>query len=249
MQMRAVLSVLALSASAMAQHGSNPAVRVDQASGGAKLFRAQCASCHGLDGSGTGAGPALNTGVFRRGSSDEAIVGTISKGVAGTSMPAFSYDAGQMWQLVAHIRSLNIVRAATDVAGDAKAGNALFRTNCGGCHTPAGAFTAPDLTAVAARLTVAQIRQSIVDPNAAVAPEFWTVAARTSSGQVIRGVRLNEDTSSIQLRDEKGKLGSVLKANLAGFDIVRTSTMPSFKGKLTDAQINDVIAYLVRGDQ
>jgi putative heme-binding domain-containing protein len=249
MRMPVVLCFFVFAAILGAQHGSSPGVRVDQSSEGAKLFRAQCAGCHALDGSGTGAGPSLNSGVFRRGGSDDAIVATISKGSAGTSMPAFSFDAGQMWQLVAHIRSLAIVRAASDTPGDVKAGEALFREHCAGCHTPAGAFTAPDLTRSAARLTLAQLRQSIEDPNATVPFEYWSVSGRTKSGQAIEGIRLNEDTSSIQMRDRRGKLSSVLKADLANFEIIRTSPMPRFKEKLSGAQIDDILAYLVKGVQ
>jgi putative heme-binding domain-containing protein len=223
-------------------------VRVDESAPGAKIFRAQCAGCHGLDGSGSGAGPSLNSGTFRHGSSDDAIVATISKGVRGTSMPAFSFDAFQMPQLLAHIRSLGIVRAAGDVSGDGKAGEPLFRANCAGCHTTAGAFTAPDLSKVAARLTSAQLRQSIEDPHAAVSPEYWSVSGRTKSGQALNAIRLNEDTSSIQLRDRRtGKLFSVLKKDVAEYEIVRTSPMPGFKGKLTEGQIGDIVAYLVKG--
>lgn len=249
MRTRALLGLLMLSATAAAQHGSNAAVRLDQTSEGAKMFRAQCAGCHGLDGAGTGAGPNLNMSNFRRGSSDEAIVTTISKGVPGSSMPAFSFDAGQMWQLVAYVRSLGIARAATDAPGDTKAGATLFRAQCAGCHTAAGAFTGPDLTRSAARLTVSQLRQSIEDPHISVAPEYWSVSGRTKTGQAIAGIRLNEDTSSIQLRGRDGRLFSTLKKDLASFDIVRTSPMPAFKGRLSDAQIGDIVAFLVKGDQ
>ena len=247
MCLRAVIAYLALCVTLPAQHGSSPAVALDQTSDGAKLFRAQCAGCHGIDGSGTGAGPSLNTGNFRRGKTDEAIVATVSKGVPGTTMPAFSYDANQMWKLVTYVRSLGLVRESADVLGDGKAGEAIFRASGAGCHTTAGAYTAPDLHQVALRLTAAQIRESIISPDAAVPPHYWSVSARTTGGQSLNGIRLNEDTSSIQLRTRDGKLTSVLKKDLASFDIVRTSPMPSFKGKLTDAQLGDVIAYLIKG--
>src|SRR6187551_1394075 len=97
---RTAFGFLVFPAFLLAQHGSSPGVRVDESSLGAKIFRAQCAGCHGLDGSGAGAGPSLNSGTFRHGSSDDAIVGTISKGVRGTAMPAFSFDAMQMPQIL-----------------------------------------------------------------------------------------------------------------------------------------------------
>ena len=58
-------------------------------------------------------------------------------------------------------------------------------------------------------------------------------------------MRLNEDTFSIQIRDDEGRLQSLLKRDLKDVELIRRSPMPSFKGKLSDAQIDDVIAWLV----
>lgn len=247
MCLRTVTVYLAICLGLAAQHGSSPSVVIDTTSEGAKLFRGQCAGCHGIDGSGAGAGPALNTGSFRHGSTDEAIVATISKGVPGTTMPAFSYDASQMWKLVTHLRSLRLFRASAEISGDGKAGESIFRSSCAGCHTPSGSYIGPDLDQVSGRLAASQIREAVVNPNAAVASHYWSVIARTNSGQSLSGIRLNEDTSSIQLRTRDGKLASVLKKDLASFEIIRTSPMPSFEGKLTETQLSDVIAYLVKG--
>ena len=52
----------------------------------------------------------------------------------------------------------------------------------------------------------------------------------TTGGQKIRGVRLNEDTHSIQLRDDKGQLRSVLKRDIAEMELIRKSPMPNFSG-------------------
>lgn len=246
MHARLLLGLMLAADIAAAQHGSRP-LRVDETSFGAKLFRSQCAGCHGPDGSGTGAGPSLNTGLFRRGSSDDALVATISKGIPGTTMPAFNYDAAHMWQLVAHIRALAIVRAAGNVTGNVETGRKLFTANCAGCHTPSGAYTGPDLAETVFRLSVDDLRKSILEPDASVSSEYWSVSARTASGKVIEGVRLNEDTSSIQLRARGGKLTSVLKKDLAGFEVIRRSPMPSFAGKLSAAQIDHIIAYLIKG--
>jgi mono/diheme cytochrome c family protein len=65
-----------------------------------------------------------------------------------------------------------------------------------------------------------------------------------ATGQTVRGIRLNEDTYSLQVRDETGRLVSLLKRNLKSVALDRRSPMPSFAGKLSDAQIDDVIAWL-----
>lgn len=105
----------------LAQRGSttavNPYTRREHEQAGAMLFRSQCAGCHGPDGTGTGAGPTL-TGAFRHGDSDEAIFRTISKGLPGTSMPAFSFSGLQIWELVTHVRALGIAHGATQTRGD-----------------------------------------------------------------------------------------------------------------------------------
>src|SRR5437773_12489766 len=110
----------------LAQHGStsvvNPYTSPEHAQSGATLFRSQCAGCHGLDGAGTGAAPSLISGAFQRGGSDEELFRTISKGVAGTAMPAFAFSGLQVWQVVTHLRAIGIVQGAAQTKGDAAAG-------------------------------------------------------------------------------------------------------------------------------
>jgi len=82
-----------------------------------------------------------------------------------------------------------------------------------------------------------------LDPNAEVSADYWTLRARTKAGQPISGIRLNEDTHSYQFRDKTG-LHSVFKKDLAEHEIVKTSPMPSYQGKLSDRDFEDLIAYL-----
>jgi cytochrome c oxidase cbb3-type subunit 3 len=233
-----------------AQHGSttaiNPNTKPEDALAGAKLFGAQCAGCHGPEGAGTGAGPSLTSGRFRRGGSDEALFQSISKGVPGTSMPAFAFTGLQIWQLVTHVRTMNIARGAAHGKGDAKSGSMVFQEKCSGCHVVAGqgGFQGPDLTFVGSRRTFNELQKALSEPDSEVASDYWTLTIKTNSGKQYRGVRLNEDTHSIQIRDENGRLISVLKREVDAQELIRRSSMPVFAGKLSDAQLSDVIAYL-----
>src|SRR5579871_6429975 len=56
---------------------------------GAALFDRTCSGCHGPGATG-GRGPALASGVFAHGGSDNEIFTTIKSGVQGTQMPSFS---------------------------------------------------------------------------------------------------------------------------------------------------------------
>jgi mono/diheme cytochrome c family protein len=67
----------------------------------------------------------------------------------------------------------------------------------------------------------------------------------TKDGTVINGRRLNEDTYSLQIIDDRERLHSLLKADLREFTIAKTSPMPSAKGTLSDAEIADTLAYLL----
>ena len=73
-----------------------------------------------------GAGPNIASGTLPHGGSDEAVFRTISKGMPGTSMPAFSFSGLQIWQLVTHLRALAIARGAAQTKGDPQAGAAIF---------------------------------------------------------------------------------------------------------------------------
>jgi cytochrome c1 len=74
----------------------------------------------------------------------------------------------------------------------------------------------------------------------------------TKDGSRITGVRLNEDTFTIQVLDLSGGLHSFFKADLK--DLQRDtgkSPMPSFRETLSASEVDDLVAYLysLRGKQ
>jgi putative heme-binding domain-containing protein len=249
--------VFLLSLRLAGQHGSttavNPYTGREHAAAGARLYRGQCAGCHGPEGEGTGTGPVLATGQYRHGATDEALFQTITKGIPGTAMPGFKLTGLQTWQLVTHLRSLVIARGASLAKGDTAAGARVFQASCSGCHTVGGAggLSGPDLTSVASRHTLSDLRRSVLEPDADVASAYWSVALRLKSGGKLSGTRLNEDTHSIQMRDPGGRLVSVLRRDIAESELIRKSPMPAFAGKLSESEIENLLAYLttLRGDR
>jgi hypothetical protein len=63
-------------------------------------------------------------------------------------------------------------------------------------------------------------------------------------GATIEGRRLNEDRNTVQLIDAKDRLVSLNKAELREYTVIRTSTMPSYKDKLSPDEVTDVVKYL-----
>ena len=244
------LVLLIPAATLAAQHSDtalkNPFQSPDDRARGGTFYRSQCASCHGVDGKGGASGPSLASGNFRHASNDEGLFRVITKGVAGTSMPGFSMNGREIWQIVGFIRGLSASRAGA-AKGNAAAGEQLFAANkCISCHwlNGGGAARGLDLTAIGTRLSAAELAQALVEPSAEVAPEYWIWTATMKNGQKMRGSRLNEDTFSLQVLDSTGKLRSVLKADLQEQTLERRSAMPSFKEKLTAGQVDDLVAYL-----
>ena len=124
---------------------------------GATLFDRTCSGCHGPGATG-GRGPALASGIFQHGGSDNELFTTIKSGVAGTQMPAFSaLPSDDVWRLVTYIKSLSGQTGNLGVAtGNAASGEALFFGK-GGCTSSCheingrGADLAADLSAEGAK--------------------------------------------------------------------------------------------------
>jgi putative heme-binding domain-containing protein len=209
---------------------------------GEKLFRGQCASCHGYDARGGASGPDISTGNYRRASSDEGLFQLINKGIPGTTMPAFPLNARPAWQVVAYLRSLGSARSNQSSGGDAGRGRDAFaRLGCGGCHTSGAA----DLERIGTRRTLAELRESILDPQADVPSQYWRMTAVTHAGARVTGARLNEDTFTVQMLDDSGRLRSFPKSDLKAIEIDRKSPMPSYRDKLSDGDLRDLLAFLV----
>ena len=233
-----------------AQHGSapdRPFSTPDDVATGAQSFRSQCAACHGPEASGGVVGPSLTTGTFKHGGSDEALYRVITQGVPGTAMTAFKLNGREVWQLIAYLRAVNIGKSAAQAKGDPGKGEQVFKASgCIRCHTNGkeGGLAGPDLSEIGSHRSLPELESSILDPNADVAPEYWSLQAKTKSGQTITGIRLNEDMTSFQIREPSGRLRSLWKTDLASYEIVRNSPMPSFKGKLSATDLEVLIAYL-----
>ena len=64
------------------------------------------------------------------------------------------------------------------------------------------------------------------------------------TGSAITGRLLNHDNFTVQLIDPEGKLRSFVKADLREWTVNTKSAMPSYKGKLSDQEVADVVSYL-----
>jgi cytochrome c oxidase cbb3-type subunit 3 len=220
---------------------------------GKATFRSNCAFCHGLTGGG-GRGPALNLGRFLHGSTDDDIKGVVLNGVPGTTMPSFDFEKDELAHLVAYVRSLSASSSHRDapVAGDPLKGRQVYEhSGCSGCHRIAGegSVFGPDLTRVGAGRSAEYIRESIVDPSADISEDYGGVTVVTRDGKRVTGVRINEDTFTVQLRDASQNFRMFQKDEVQQVIPETKSLMPAYHS-LTSDELQNLLAYLdtLRGD-
>jgi putative heme-binding domain-containing protein len=137
--------------------------------------------------------------------------------------------------------------AAADLPGDPASGKALIASSeCFDCHRigETGSRVGPDLSVIGGSRSPEQLKQAIVSPDNDVPPEDRYARVVTKDGATLTGRLLNQDTFTVQLMTDKEELKSFSRANLREYTILDKGLMPSFQGKLTPQQIDDIVNYL-----
>ena len=233
---------LMLSASAWAQ------------TSGKLLFDSHCARCHGIGGTG-GEGPSLTRLVLRHAGDDEALSSVIVNGIPNTDMPGnWMLGTNDVKEVATYVRSLG--RAEEEpLPGDSENGRRLYEGKgaCNVCHIVAGegGVLGPDLSNIGIVRGLAHLREALVAPGENVALNYVVVNVRTKDGEELKGLRVNEDSFTVQLRDESGRYHSLNKLELASFEKkIGESLMPSYEGEFTPEELDDLVSYLssMRGE-
>ena len=215
---------------------------------GATIYTDQCARCHGATGDQVG-GVNLRSGQFRKASTDDELRVIVMAGIAGTAMPAFKFDPSELTGVIAYLRNMRDFDMRSVAIGDVARGQALFENKgaCTTCHrvNGKGSRKAPNLSDVGSLRPAGALQQSLIDPTGAMLPLNRSIRAVTKDGRVMTGRRLNEDTYNVVLIDDQERLVSLAKADLRQFEVLKTSPMPSYRDKLTPAEMADVLAYLL----
>jgi putative heme-binding domain-containing protein len=233
--------VAASSIAAIAQTVPPPDVTV-----GKKIFESQCALCHGQTGTG-GRGPGLNRPKLNKAPDEAALGRVISDGIPPEMPGAWQLSKHEVESVAAYVRSLGTV-APEALPGDAARGAAVYDSKgCASCHIASGKGQGigPELTDIGARRNAVYLRRTLLRPADSLPEDFLYLVAVTSGGQTIRGIRVNEDSFTIQVKDDRGKFHSFRKDELKELRrLKQESPMPSFERSLTAAELDDLVAYL-----
>jgi putative heme-binding domain-containing protein len=184
----------------------------------------------------------------------------IKGGIPGTGMPmTWQMNDEEIAQVAGYVRELGKVAPAV-VLGDPTRGRSLYAANaCATCHIiqGQGRGVGPELSDIGVRRGVPYLREAIVDPGAAlpVGPpppfsaggyiEYLPVRIVSRDGQEVVGMRVNEDTFTIQVRDAGNRFRSFRKHELKVLERQpNRSLMPSYRERLSASQLDDLTAYL-----
>ena len=243
--MKRLLCLFPMAAGALfAQHSFTPADIED----GGRLFRANCAVCHGAEGNQV-PGIDLAHGVFRRVRTDEDIVSIMRNGIPGTAMPPTNFSDPVAMTVVAYIRTMGAASATTTSNGDPARGKTIYngKGNCASCHRirGVGSRSGPDLSDIGVFRLPGELERSLTEPDSEILPQNRRFRGTTKDGAAITGTLLNEDKYSIQILDTRDRLVSVKRAGLREFSFTTDkSSMPSYKDKLTHQELSDLVSYL-----
>ena len=241
-----ILAVFALIAAGAEDRKKLPSSKADLAAG-KKLFENHCALCHGPKGEG-GRGSVLAKARLSRAADDAALMKILEDGIRGTEMPSAWMSERERLQTAAYVRSLGKV-GAEQVPGNAANGATVYRGKggCEMCHSVNGdgGSAGPGLEGIGGRRSAAYLKEALVTPESALPDGYMLVTVTPKTGARVTGARANEDSFSIQVRDDGGRVHSFWKSDVAELKKqLGKSPMPSFQSSLSADELTDLVAFL-----
>src|SRR5215471_4535972 len=163
-------------------------------------------------------------------------------------MPPFDLPDAELDALAALVLSMNAPAANEPLPGDAKAGEQFFfgKAQCASCHMVQGrgAAIGPDLSSVGTRLTIEEIRESLLKPDARAPAGYEFVTVQLRDGHSLRGFIRSRSNFDLHLQDLQGSIHSLTNNQVERVEPGGGSPMPALQASPED--LSNLIAYLAR---
>jgi PQQ-dependent dehydrogenase (methanol/ethanol family) len=253
-------AMLFFQVSAQEAHAPAPVISAGEAAQAIRDFNSTCAACHGENGGGGDRAPALIDNPHLRTLDAGGIEAIIRTGQR--AMPPFpNLPQAELSRLAAWLHSLNISGLQSAPPEQVAAGEAYFygAGGCSGCHMVrgSGASSGPDLSAIAARTTKAELEHWLDDPTSlmgtkslpicpgyAFCPDFqWAMQnVVLKSGEKLRGFARRRTEREVALQTLDGKFRMIPIEAISTIVQDKQSTMPQFHSNTGERR--DLLAYL-----
>jgi cytochrome c oxidase cbb3-type subunit 3 len=224
---------------------------------GKAAYGVNCNFCHGSDARGGEGGPnLLRSQLVLDDQNGELIAPVVQNGRIDQGMPKFNMTNAQIAEIAAYIHSFRVggndesrMVPLSVLVGDAKAGEAYFKSKCASCHSVNG-----DLKGIGSRIADAKLLQNTLlmpggggrGPAAPVKVPPTTVTV-TMAGKKTEGTLVRIDDFTVSLTEADGMLrtfrrdGDTPKVELHDPLEPHRKMLPSY----TDKDIHNLTAYLV----
>jgi cytochrome c oxidase cbb3-type subunit 3 len=222
---------------------------------GRALYGVSCNFCHGSDARGGEGGPnLLHSELVLNDQKGELIFPVVQNGRG--EMPKINLTREQVSDIATFIHGFQVggydisrMTPPSVLVGDAKAGEAVFKTKCASCHSAAG-----DLKGIASKITdPKRLQNTFLMPtpggrggySSNVPPT--TVTVTDASGQKSEGILVRIDDFIVTLRNADGEQqtfrrdGDQPKVEIHDPVKPHRDLLPVY----TDAEIHNLTAYLV----
>lgn len=216
---------------------------------GSEVFASNCVSCHGKKGKGIpGDGPTLNSKEFLSAADNELIARTVKNGRPGTAMPAWAEENGgplrsdQIDDVVAFIRSWEPTAPSAPKVTSTPTPTAVSQSNE---PVKGSAQVTTTTTTTTTNTTDATNGQAVFQQNCASCHNADASGGKqigTATSPDLRWNKIGPAGSTF-----RGDESLIARAILSGKDETGGDldpAMPRWQGKLTDAQVTDIIAFL-----
>lgn len=130
--------------------------------------------------------------------------------------------------------------------GNLERGQQVFAKQCAGCHRldGKGFVVGPDLAALTDQ-SKSFLLTSILDPNKAVDGRYASYLAVTDDGKLNTGILVSEQSNSITLKAQQGKVQTILRAQIDELINSGKSLMPEgLEREIPPAAMADLLVYL-----
>ena len=131
--------------------------------------------------------------------------------------------------------------------GNADAGKAIYRRVCVACHKWGGEGIeyGPAFDGVATRLKREDIIESILEPNAQVAPQYVTTMVETKSGGAFAGFITGENSDTLTLKVAGGATQQIKIADIKKRESQKVSSMPEgLANAMSPGEFLDLVEFL-----